>query len=126
MNTLAQILTGLMAIVLIVMWILEAFFYRARSLYPIFQIAPNDVQAVRMWAINVGYYNLCYGLGILAGLWLVNFGNLDVGRGLVIFCLASHVLLGLVLVTTNRKLWLSAIGESGLALAALVATVVGG
>lgn len=126
MNTLAQILAGLMALVLIVMWVLEAFFYRARSLYPIFRIEPGEEKAVRMWAICVGYYNLCYGVGILAGLWLVNFGNVDAGRSLVIFGLASHVLLGLVLVATNRKLWLSSVGESGLSMAGLAAYFIGG
>ncbi|MBX0300466.1 DUF1304 domain-containing protein [Cryobacterium sp. 1639] len=121
MTTLAQVLAGLMAFVLIVMWVLEAFFYKARALYPIFRIEPGDEPAVRMWAINVGYYNLCYAIGLLIGLWLVNAGSIDAGRILVIFCLASHVLLGLVLVSTNRKLWLSSVGESGLALAGLVA-----
>lgn len=125
MSTLAQIIAGLMALVLIVMWVLEAFFYRARALYPILSIEPGDESAVRMWAINVGHYNLCYAVGILSGLWLVNTGSLDAGRALVIFCLASHVLLGLVLVTTNRKLWLSAVGESGLSLAGLLALAAG-
>ena len=32
-----------MALVLIVMWVLEAFFYRARSLYPIFRIEPDVI-----------------------------------------------------------------------------------
>ena len=126
LSALAQVLSGLMAFVLIVMWILEAFFYRARSLYPIFRIEPEDVSAVRMWAINVGFYNLCFGLGVLAGLWMVNFGNADAGRGILVFALASHVLLGLVLVASNRKLWLSAVGQSGLSLAALVAVLAGG
>lgn len=125
MTTLAQILAGLMALVLIIMWVLEAFFYRARALYPILRIEPGDAPAVRMWAINVGYYNLCYAAGIFSGLWLVNAGSIDAGRTLVFFCLASHVLLGLVLVTTNRKLWLSSVGESGLALAGLVALLAG-
>jgi putative membrane protein len=101
--------------------VLEVFFYKARALYPILQIEPGDEPAVRMWAINVGFYNLCYAVGILSGLWLVNAGSIDAGRILIFFCLASHVLLGLVLVSTNRKLWLSAVGESGLALAGLVA-----
>ncbi len=125
MNTLAQVLAALMALVLVVMWVLEAFFYRARSLYRIFRIEPDEVNAVRMWAINVGYYNLCYGLGILAGLWLVNSGNVDAGRSLVFFCLASHTILGLVLVATNHRLWLSAVGEGGLSLAGLAALVAG-
>jgi putative membrane protein len=125
MTMLAQILAGLMALVLIVMWVLEAFFHKARVLYPIFRIEAGDEPAVRMWAINVGYYNLCYAAGILTGLWLVNAGSVDAGRTLVIFCLASHVLLGVVLVSSNRKLWLSAVGESGLALAGLIALVAG-
>jgi putative membrane protein len=67
----------------------------------------------------------CYAVGILSGLWLVNAGSIDAGRILVLFCLASHVLLGLVLVSTNRKLWLCSVGESGLALAGLVALLAG-
>jgi putative membrane protein len=125
MTMLAQVLAALMAVVLIVMWVLEVFFHRARALYPILRIEPGDEPAVRMWAINVGFYNLCYAAGILFGLWLVNAGSIDAGRTLVFFCLASHVLLGLVLVTSNRKLWLSAVGESGLALAGLIALLAG-
>lgn len=125
MTMLAQVLAGLMALVLIAMWVLEVFFHRARALYPIFRIEPGDEPAVRMWAINVGYYNLCYAVGILSGLWLVNAGSIDAGRILVLFCLASHVLLGLVLGLVNRKLWLSTVAESGLALAGLVALIAG-
>jgi putative membrane protein len=125
MNAVAQILSGLMALVLIVMWVLEAFFHKARALYPILRIDAEDVPAVRMWAINVGFYNLCYGVGILVGLWLVSVGWVEAGRGIVCFCLASHVLLGAVLVGSEPKLWRSGLGESLLALAGLIALLAG-
>lgn len=120
MNVLAQTLTGLMALILVTMWILETFFNGSKNLYSIFRTEPGDVAAVRMWAVNVGFVNLCFAAGLAAGLWLVNFGNTDVGRGVLLFCLGSQVILGVVLYGSNHYLWRGALAQSLLPLAALV------
>lgn len=123
MSAFAQVLALLVSLVLIVMWVLETFFHDRQSLYPIFLIEPQDVPAVRMWAVNVGFYNLCFGLAGLLGLLLLHVGDPAVGRALVLVVCASHVLLGVVLFVSERRLWLSALGESVPALAVVVATL---
>ena len=102
------------------MWILETFFNGSKKLYPIFRTDPADVGAVRMWAVNIGFVNLCFAAGLAAGLWLVNFGNTDIGTGILLFCLASQVVLGVVLYGSNHQLWRGALAQSLLPLAALV------
>ena len=123
MNAFAQVVALLVSLVLVVMWVLETFFHDRPSLYPIFLIEPQDIPAVRMWAVNVGFHNLCFGLAGLLGLLLLHVGDPDVGRALVLVVCASHVLLGLVLYVSERRLWLSALGESIPALVVVVAAL---
>lgn len=123
MNAFAQVLAVLVSLVLVVMWVLEAFFHDRQALYPIFLIEPADVPAVRMWAINVGFYNLCFGLTGLLGVLLLHVGDPAVGRALVLVVCASHVLLGAVLYLSERRLWLSALGESLPPLIVIIATL---
>ena len=71
------------------------------------------MRAVRMWAMNIGAYNIAFGLGIGVGLWIVNFsGNPSGGSAIVIFCCASHVFLGIWLWVTEKRLQASAIGQA--------------
>ncbi|WP_421741692.1 DUF1304 family protein [Cellulomonas sp.] len=124
MNAFAQVVALLVSLVLVVMWVLETFFHDRPSLYPIFLIEPQDVPAVRMWAVNVGFYNLCFGLAGLLGLLLLHVGDPAVGRALVLVVCASHVLLALVLYVSERRLWLSSLGEGVPALAVVVSALV--
>jgi putative membrane protein len=120
MNLLSQIIAGTIALVLIAVGLLEIFRHGDRRFYRIFLIEPEDVPAVRMWAMNIGAYNITFALGILAGLWLLNFaGNPGGGSAIVIFCCAGQMLLGIWLWITEKRLLASAIGQSlgpGLAL----------
>lgn len=115
MNALTQIFAGLTAVVLIAVGMLEIFFHGDRRLYRIFLIKPEDVAAVRMWAMNVGAYNIAFGLGIVVGLCMANFSReTDAGAAIVIFCCASHIALGVWLWVTERRLLTSAIGQAAL------------
>ncbi len=120
MNLLSQIFAGITALALIAVGPLEIFFHGDRRFYRIFLVKPEDVAAVRMWAMNVGAYNIAFGLGIVTGLWMLNSaGNAAGGSAIVIFCCASHFLLGIWLWITEKRLLASAIGQSlgpGLAL----------
>ena len=91
MNGVAQVLAVLVGVTLVVMFVLEVFFHGRRALYPIFLIRPADVPAVRMWAVNVGCYNLCYGIGALVGVAMLQWQMLTSGVALVLFTCASHV-----------------------------------
>lgn len=113
MNLLSQIFAGGTALALISVGLLEIFRHGDQRLHRIFLIEPDDVRAVRMWAMNVGAYNMAFGLGIATGLWMVNVGGQPAGgSAIVIFCCASHVFLGLWLWVTEKRLLISAIGQA--------------
>lgn len=113
MNLLSQIITGLTAVALISMGTLEIFFHRDQRFYRLFLIKPEDVRAVRMWAMNIGAYNIVFGLGMAAGLWMLNVaGNPAGGAAIIIFCCLGQVLLGIWLWVTEKRLLLSAIGQA--------------
>lgn len=113
MNLLSQIFAGSTGLALISVGMLEIFFHGDRRFYKIFLIRPEDVRAVRMWAMNVGAYNILFGLGIAVGLWMVNVSSTAAGgSAIVIFCCASHVFLGIWLWVTEKRLLASAIGQA--------------
>ena len=114
MSTTVQVLAGLFALVLVVVGLLEITQYRNPRFYSIFVIEPHNYDAVRMWAINVGFYNLACAAGIILGLILFRAGYPGEGRGLVLYLVGAHLLLGLVLVASQRRLWRSAIGQAGI------------
>ena len=120
MNLLSQIIAGATALALIAVGLLEIVAHGDRRFYRIFLIKPEDVQAVRMWAMNIGAYNIAFALGIATGLWMLNFsGDAAGGSAIVLFCCAAQMLLGIWLWVTEKRLLTSAIGQAlgpGLAL----------
>lgn len=125
MTLTAQVLAGLMALTLIVVGALETFFFRSAALYPIFLIEPGEYDAVALWTRNVGVYNMLMGIATVIGIALVRRGQVAAGRALVLAFGGMHVVLGLTLLLTAPELWLSALSESGLALAVVVAVLAG-
>lgn len=125
MNLLSQILAGATGLALISVGVLEIFFHGDQRFHRIFLIRPDEVRAVRMWAMNVGAYNITFGIGIAVGLWLVNFsGTPASGSAIVVFCCACHVFLGFWLWVTEKRLLLSAIGQALFPLLTIVFYVV--
>lgn len=120
MNLLSQIFAGATALALIAVGLLEIVAHGDRRFYRIFLIKPDDVQAVRMWAMNIGAYNIAFALGIVTGLWMLNFsGDAAGGSAIVLFCCTAQMLLGIWLWITEKRLLTSAIGQAlgpGLAL----------
>lgn len=125
MNTVAQVLAALMALTLIVVGVLETFFFRSPELYPIFLIEPDEYDAVALWTRNVGVYNMLMGIGVIVGIVLARRGQVAAGRALVLALSSMHIVLGISLVITAPELWLSGLSEAGLALAVVIAIVVG-
>ncbi len=123
MNLIAQILAVLLGLMLIGVGILESFLYKHPRTFPIFRIRPEDQRAVRLWAVNQGFYNMVFGVGSIVGVILVNTGEVVVGRTLVLFVAASHIVLGIVLGVTEPKLWRSAVGQAGVPVLVILATV---
>ncbi|WP_458108090.1 DUF1304 domain-containing protein [Arthrobacter sp. R3-55] len=112
MNLLSQVLAGATALALIIVGLMEIFRHGDQRLHRFFLIEPGDVRAARMWAMNVGAYNITFGVGIAVGLWMLNSGNTAGGTAIVLFCCASHVFLGFWLWVTEKRLLLSAIGQA--------------
>ena len=113
MNLLSQILAGMTGVALLIIGPLEILRHGDQRLHPLFLIAPEDVPAVRMWAMNIGAYNVTFGLGIACGLWMLNGpGLVEAGTAIVVFCCVSQFLLGIWLWVTERRLLFSAIGQA--------------
>jgi putative membrane protein len=109
MSTAAQVLAVVIAAILVVVWVLESFLYRQPRLYPIFLTKPGDYDAVRLWTVNMGFYNLTTAVALLAGVVLVQADHLPQGAALIIFTAAQHTFMGAVLVISQPKLWVSSI-----------------
>lgn len=112
MSVLVQVLAVITGVVLIAVGLLEAFRYKDQRLHPIFLIKPEDTDAVRLWTVNVGFYNIVWGLFGIAGVVLANSGEATAGRTVVAMMCIAHAILGLVLIISERRLWLSGIGQS--------------
>ena len=52
-------------------------------------VEPGDRDAVRLWTVNVGFYNITMAAGLATGLFLVSRGYLTEGRTLVLFVAAG-------------------------------------
>jgi putative membrane protein len=122
-NAVAQVLSVLVGVMLLAVGVLECFFYRNPRFHSIFLIRPADYDAVRLWVVNVGAYNILMGLTCLVGVLIVNVGDQAVGRTLVLAVCAMHVVLGITLLATQRELWRNALGEALLPLATILAAV---
>lgn len=125
MTPVAQVLAALEALTLITVGVLESFFYRTPELYPIFLIEPDEYDAVALWTRNVGVYNMLMGLAIIVGIVLARRSQVAAGRAIVLTISAVHLVLGVSLVITAPELWLSAVFEFGLALAVILAILLG-
>ncbi|MGX5715377.1 DUF1304 family protein [Arthrobacter sp. MAHUQ-56] len=112
MSTLIQVLAVITAAVLITVGLLEAFRYKDQRLHPIFLIKPEDTAAVRLWAVNVGFYNIVWGLLGISGVVLANAGEATVGRTIVAMMAIAHAILGMVLIISEPRLWISGIGQA--------------
>lgn len=107
-----QVLAVITGLVLITVGLLEAFRYKDQRLHPIFLIKPEDTAAVRLWTVNVGFYNIVWGLFGIAGVVLANLGEVTAGRTTVALMCIAHFILGIVLIVSEPRLWISGIGQS--------------
>lgn len=124
MSTAVQVLAVFVAVTLVSVWVMEAFLYRHPRLYPLFLTRPEDFDAVRLWTINVGFYNLTTAAAMIIGVILANADRVPQGEALIMFTAAQHVFLAVVLLVSQPKLWLNSILEAtpNLAILALLLT----
>ena len=111
MSTAAQVLACAIAFMLAVVFVMESFLYRHPRLYPMFLTKPGDFDAVRLWTVNLGFYNLTTAVALVAGVVLARTGHEPQGEALVVFTAAQHMFLAVVLLVTQPKLWLNTLLE---------------
>lgn len=128
MNIVTQVAAGLYAVTLVAVGLLEIFFHGDQRFRAIFYVEPGTEGAVRMWAMNIGMYNILSALGIGMGIWLsASAGEARfAGIGIVLATLAVHLVLGPWLWITERRLGRSALGQASLPLIGIVAFLVAG
>lgn len=89
------------------MFVLESVRWRHPSAWRKFGIASQEhANIIHPMAFNQGFYNLFLAAGVIVGLALS--GTL-VGYGMIVLALAIMVLAAVVLVVTNRALWIAAL-----------------
>ncbi len=111
MSAAAQVLAIVIAVMLAMVWLMESFFYRNPRLHPLFLLDRQDFAAVRLWIVNLGFYNLTTGIALAVGVVLARSGHVPQGEALVAFTAAQHTFLALVLLATERRLWLNSLLE---------------
>jgi uncharacterized membrane protein len=111
MSIAAQVLAIAIAVMLATVWLMESFFYRNPRLYPLFLLERRDFDAVRLWVVNLGFYNLTTGVALALGVVLARSGHVPQGEALVAFTAAQHAFLALVLLATERRLWVNTLLE---------------
>ena len=112
MTGLIQVVGVIFGVLLILVGILESFFFRDQRLHPLFLIEPEDTDAVRLWTFNLGFYNMIWGVGAIIGAIILAGPEPAAGRTLLLFTCLGHGLLGIILVLSERRLWASAVAEA--------------
>lgn len=108
MNTALAILGSafifLAALVHLMIFFMESVLFHTPRVQQIFGVRPQDVDAVKPWAYNQGFYNVFLALGAGTGLVLMGTTNLwPAGIALAMFGALSMVLAAIVLVTSQPK-----------------------
>src|SRR3954454_24831139 len=104
MTGVAYLLAVIFGLVLIAVGIAEAFYFRDPRFHKLFLIRPQDEAAVRLWTINLGFYNMVWGLVLIAGVFIAAGGRTASGEAIIVFTYIAHVVLGVVLWFSERRL----------------------
>ncbi|MEM7207940.1 MAG: DUF1304 domain-containing protein [Pseudomonadota bacterium] len=99
MDTFTQIFALLAALLHVLIFCMESLWFMKPGVYKRFGARTmEDAQARRLFAFNQGFYNLFLALGIFFGFTLIHTGsNVVVAQTLILFCCASMICAGVVL-----------------------------
>lgn len=103
---------------------LESLWWGSDKSNKIFRVRLENVETLRLWAFNQGFYNLFLSLGIFAGCGLIYLGRAPQGSAVVDFAMASIFFAGLVLSFSSKK-WKAGVIQSGPALVYFFLRVIG-
>lgn len=118
MLTAAAVFAALAALLHVYFWVLESLTFTTKG-HRVFGVPAADVEAVKPWALNQGYYNLFLAVGTLSGVVLTLLGCHG-GVPLVAFGTATMLGAALVLIATDRRMLRGALVQGTFPLVALV------
>ncbi|MBH0007924.1 DUF1304 domain-containing protein [Salinibacterium sp. UTAS2018] len=94
----------LAALVHLMIFFMESVLFHTPRVQQVFGVRPQDVDAVKPWAYNQGFYNVFLALG--AGTGLVLMGTVSMwpaGIALAMFAALSMLLAAVVLITSQPR-----------------------
>jgi putative membrane protein len=116
MSAIAQVFVVVAGVFHVAVFAMESVLFRRPSTYRQFLVKDTEVDAVRPWAFNQGFYNLFLAIGALGGLiW----GG-DKGHAIALFACACMAGAGIVLAVSDRRMLRAAATQALPPLAALV------
>ncbi len=95
---------GLAAVIHILFFVIESYFFQKQNGFKIFKVKQEDHEVVKIWAFNMGFYNLFLALGMILGLYFVNQLEIRIAGILVSFFGFCMLTAGAVLFLTQPKL----------------------
>ncbi|WP_285690738.1 DUF1304 domain-containing protein [Actinoplanes sp. NBRC 103695] len=103
MNAVAQVFALIAGVLHVVFFMLESVLFRRPFVQRAFLVRPENADAVRTWAFNMGFYNLFLAAGVIAGVILLHTGDETVGRTLTLFGCAAMFLASIVLFASDPR-----------------------
>ncbi|MGY1454043.1 DUF1304 domain-containing protein [Streptomyces sp. SS8] len=112
MNVFSQVAALTAAAVHVFVWPLESFLYGSARVRLFLTGSTADAPEVRLWRVNVGFYNLFLALGLIAGVVSLHTGDANTGRSLIVYVCLFMVAAGTVLFVSDRGLWRGSLGQA--------------
>ena len=116
MTALIQVLGLVFGVLLICVGMMECSFIRDQRRHRFFLAEPDGTDTLWRGTLNFGFYNVIWGTGAIAGALLLGGADASAGQSVLLFTCVAHVVLGLVLFLSERRLWGSALAEAVLPL----------
>ena len=98
-----RLAAGLAGLLHVLFFLMESVLFTRPDVYQGFKLDATQVETVRLWAFNQGFYNLFLALGCLVGIALASERR-TTGRTLVSFTCACMFGAGVVLVASAPEL----------------------
>lgn len=101
MNAAAQVFVAIAGAMHVLIFVMESVLFRRPQVYRRFLVPGQaEVETVKPWALNQGFYNLFLAAGAIGGL----IAGGDRGHAIALFSCACMAAAGIVLVATDRRM----------------------
>lgn len=97
LQNLSLVLFGVSAGLHVLFFVIESILFQKPQGYKYFKMSEQDHKGAKLWALNQGFYNLFFALGMFAGL-------IRNDHSLLVFCALSMIGAGVVLWVTAPRL----------------------